>query len=196
MAAITTTVLPEDEPVSLPLAKAHLRIDHDTEDALILTWIKAAREYAELYTGRRFVTQTVLMKLSCWPHDRLIRLPFGPDDITEITAFTYLDSNGVEQTLTGADYQVELSASPPVIYPLPYAVWPPLELDRLYPISITMTVGANPPSVPAAVKSAMLLAMAYWEENRGGEGGEVSTARGLPAGALRLLDGAWTGAYA
>lgn len=195
MYTLTTLTRPEDEPVSLTLAKTHLRIDHDSEDDLIRMWVKAAREYCEQYTGRRFVTQTVRLTFSCWPPDRIIRLPFGPGDVTEVTAFTYLDENGDSQTLAADEYQVDLAASPPVLMPLPFEPWPNLELDRLYPITIELTVGANPPDVPAMVKSAILLTLAYWDENRGGAEMETSVSRGLPAGALRLLDMIWTGSY-
>lgn len=44
------------EPISLSLAKEHLRVVTDDEDELIKLYIAAAREYAEKYQNRVFVT--------------------------------------------------------------------------------------------------------------------------------------------
>lgn len=193
---IVVTSQPEAEPLTLAEAKTHLRIDHDSEDNLIRTWIKAAREHAEVHCQRRFVTQTVAVKLDSWPDDGVVRLDgFGGGDVTAVTSITYLDTAGDEQTVSTADYQYALDHNPPLIAPAPDGDWPDVEEDRYYPITITLTVGRNPPDCPAAVKQAMFLALAYWDENRGGESGESETARGLPAGAIRLLDSMWTGAY-
>lgn len=66
--SLSNLTQPASEPVTLALAKAHLRIDHTAEDDLITSWIKAAREAAEKYTGRRFITQSLRMRLNDWPH--------------------------------------------------------------------------------------------------------------------------------
>lgn len=193
---IVVTSPPEAEPVTLPEAKTYLRIDHDSEDDDIRIWIKAAREYAEVHCKRRFVTQTVTVKLDYWPADGVIRLDgFGGGDVTAVTSIAYLDTAGAAQTVLAADYQYALDHTPPLIAPAPDGEWPDVEEDRYYPITITLTVGKNPPDVPAAVKQAMFLALAYWDENRGGTEMETSVSRGLPAGAIRLLDSLWTGAY-
>lgn len=44
------------EPISLEKAKAHLRVVTDDEDALISLYIQAAREFAEKYQNRIFVS--------------------------------------------------------------------------------------------------------------------------------------------
>lgn len=190
-----TSGTPEAEPVTLAQAKRHLRIDHDEEDDLIRMWIQAAREYCETHCQRRFVTQTVVVKLCSWPGSQVICLDmFGANDITAVT-IEYLDINGDEQTLSTTQYQTEFAHQPPLIVAASGVTWPDLEVDRIYPVTLTLTVGKRPPDVPAAVRSAMLLMLSYWDENRGGEGGEAKDARGIPAGALRLLDSVWTGAY-
>lgn len=44
------------EPVTLERAKQHLRVVNNDEDALITSYITAAREYAEKYQNRVFVS--------------------------------------------------------------------------------------------------------------------------------------------
>ena len=49
---------PSEEPVSLEEVKKHLNVDYNYDDELISGYITAARQYAEEYTRRSFVTQT------------------------------------------------------------------------------------------------------------------------------------------
>lgn len=44
------------EPISLKRAKEHLRVVTKDEDSLIMLYIRAAREYAEKYQNRVFVS--------------------------------------------------------------------------------------------------------------------------------------------
>jgi len=54
-------VLPEDLPVSLLEAKAHVRIDYNKEDDLINDLIRTATEYVERYTGQALITREITM---------------------------------------------------------------------------------------------------------------------------------------
>lgn len=49
---------PAQEPVTLSEAKAHLRVTNTSEDTLITNLIVSARQSAEIYTDRVFITQT------------------------------------------------------------------------------------------------------------------------------------------
>lgn len=195
---LVTATAPATEPVSLAEAKTHLRIDHDDEDALITGWIQAAREYAEAHTGRRFVTQELTLTLHKWPCEWVagvygaIRLPVEP--VASVDAVIYREPDGDSVTLTAnTHYQVWLSHSPPLIAPAPNTVWPQLELNRLNPITVEFTAGVAGGSVPEVVRTAILLTLANWDENRAGE--NILIAHGLPPAAKRLLDTHWTGDY-
>ena len=86
---------PAIEPVSLPEIKQHLRIDSDLEDALLLDFITAAREYCESYQNRVFITQTWDLFLDDFP-DSPFKIPLPPlTGQAEITAITCeADSGG------------------------------------------------------------------------------------------------------
>ena len=54
------TTAPSVEPVTLAEVKAHLRLGNNiSEDALLTQLITDARDIAERYTGRKFITQTL-----------------------------------------------------------------------------------------------------------------------------------------
>lgn len=197
--ALTVLTQPTEEPVTLARAKRHLRIDHDEEDSNITAAISGARKYAETHTSRYFLEQTVRMKLAGWPCDGVIRLePFGPNEVTEIAGFTYLDVAGDEQTVDAADYQAEFSANPPEIAPAPNTVWPVVEYGRRWPVAIDLTVGAaSAADLDERIGQAILLTLGYWDADRGdADLATAAASMGLPAGAKRLLDSVWTGAYA
>lgn len=62
------TKQPIAEPVTVTIAKSHCRVDHDSDDALIATYIAVARTMAEQYLGRALITQNLLWTVMPeWP---------------------------------------------------------------------------------------------------------------------------------
>lgn len=61
---------PASEPVSLNEAKLWLRVDNSDEDSLIAELIATARESAEIYTRRSFISQTLQLTLDAFPYAR------------------------------------------------------------------------------------------------------------------------------
>jgi len=162
---------PTSEPVTLAEMKIHLHCDADitTEDALISSLIKAAREHVEAITGRALGTQEWYAYLDCFPSDGYIKLPFG--SLQSVSAVKYKDSTGVETTLQAASqYLVDLSSEPGRVV-LPYAVsWPSFTPYPVNPITIEFTCGYDTNEdtgpVPESIKAAIKLFVADMYENR------------------------------
>ena len=195
MYGLATITGPTEEPVPLARAKLHLRVDHAAEDDLIQDWIAAAREMSEQYTGRRWVSQQLRMTLSDWPDGDSGIVPLPVEPVASIDAVKYFATAGNLVTLVaGTDYQTWLDHRPPLLAPAPLKVWPTVQTDRLAAVQIEFTAGYGAPAlVPYRAKTAMLLCLGYWYENRGDGTDPTAWASlpqtlGMPPGAMRLLD--------
>jgi uncharacterized phiE125 gp8 family phage protein len=74
---LTRTALPSFEPLTLAETKLYLRVDHADDDAAILRMIQSAREAAEEYLRRSFITQEWQLDLECGLEEPAW-LPRGP----------------------------------------------------------------------------------------------------------------------
>lgn len=79
-----TTTVTGSEPISLAQAKGYLRVSHDDEDDLIESLITAARQWAESYTNKAIVEQTVVAYYDAPQQD--FELPLG--NATSLTSVT------------------------------------------------------------------------------------------------------------
>lgn len=188
---LTLVTPPAVEPVALEEAKAHLRVDVDDDDTLILALIAAAREQAEAFTRRALITQTWDMALDCLPgvDEKPIELP--KPTLQSVTSITYLDASGDEQTLAADQYQVLTGGGP---YAQPGKVvraynvsWPS---TRSQPDAVTVRFvagyGDAASDVPAAIRQAILMLVGDLYEHR--EGIVVGAgATSLPRAAAAIL---------
>lgn len=160
------TVAPTVEPVSLVEAKKHLRVEITDDDDLINALIKAAREHCEMFTKRAFITQTIVMKMDCFPSGRQFLLP-RPKAIS-ITSIQYIDEDGATQTFSSGSYTLDSSSEPARVALLPDEEWPDTQDDRINAVTVTFTAGygATAASVPSRAKQAILLLIGHWYENR------------------------------
>jgi len=163
------------EPVLLADARLHIKADSDTsEDTLISAWITAAREIAEHYTGRALAPQTLEAALDEFPwDDDSIELPMPP--VATITSVKYTDTTGVEQTISASAYALSLYGDSRQIAPTYGNEWPstqdiPDAVRIRYVTGYGATgAGAGFAACPKAVKAAILLMVAWMNENRGSE---------------------------
>lgn len=150
---ITVITGPVVEPVTLAEAKAHLRIDTIDDDALVTSYIIAARMYAEEFCRRRFITQTLELSM-----DELIatELPYPP--LQSITSITYLDSSAVSQVLASDQYTVDTKSLVGKVVPAYGVTWP-VTYEQVNAIAIRYVAGygSSPSDVPEPIKAAILL---------------------------------------
>lgn len=175
---------PLREPLSLEEAKGHVRVDIQEDDILISNLIVAARELVESETSRKLIDTVVRFTFDQFPGgancgcgsawDGFIpssargadRIEFPLCPVTAVSAFSYVDENGVTQTLTGYVFK-----SPAVdsswVEPTWGNDWPAVR-DQTGAITITATVGhgPNPGDVPRIARQAMLLLVGAWYEHR------------------------------
>jgi uncharacterized phiE125 gp8 family phage protein len=211
---IITAVDPDEEPVSLPQAKTHCRVEHDADNAFLAELVKAARELTEATAERRWVTQTVKVAFggfpgwdgaypfpgvpAAWvpggaaggPTDNAIRLPVGP--LQTLTAVRYYATDGTLTTLAGCD--TWLDHVPPLIGPPLGSYWPGTQAGKMRAVEVEAVAGYGAAAaVPRLAKQAVLLTVGYWYEHRGDDRdpnavAAISAELGLPPGALRLID--------
>jgi uncharacterized phiE125 gp8 family phage protein len=160
---------PGAEPIELLEAKKHLRVQHSLEDDLITGHIVSAREDAELYTWRAFLTQTWRYYLDRFPcGTESIELPKPP--LLAVTSVTYLDAAGVTQTWASSEYSVLAPAGPEApngcLFP---------KVGKRYPstacqpgaVSIDFNCGyGGPAALPKAIRSAMFIRISELYERR------------------------------
>ena len=100
-------VQPEQEPLTLTDVKAYLRIDGDTEDALLASLISAAREYCESYQHRAYGEQTLRLTLPAIDAQASIELPRSKD-LVEIKNISVNNNFGTKEIVD--DYTISYSS--------------------------------------------------------------------------------------
>jgi len=172
------TAMPAVEPVTLAEAKAHLRVDHEAEDALIAALIIAARETVEQATGRAILPQDWELRLDdfpvrcsrgAWVRDGAIVLPHAP--LVSVTSIITLGADGVETVMASDTYQVSIPSGPNAgqasITPAAGALWPPLDAGVSGAVRVGYRAGyVNASVVPAALRAAILLLLGDLYANR------------------------------
>jgi uncharacterized phiE125 gp8 family phage protein len=179
------------EPVTLAEARAHLRIEafgsplaHPDDDQVEMM-LTSARQFCEEYTGLALSDQTIEFAYDEFP-DGNIELPLTP--CTAITSIKYFDVDDVETTLSNALYALDDYSKPNKIRLTLNSVWPSTN-DDANNVKVRVEVGNAPANVPFPIKSAILLLLGNFYENRQQDqlGSGRNTFNSLPMGVLSLL---------
>lgn len=132
-------------PITVAQAKSFCRVENTTtaQDQQFAMWVMAARTKIENYTGLSLIPRNIVAVLSV-PQGQM-ELPFGP--VTG--AVSFVSQQGVAQTIT--TYGLNF---PSIQYPVCYT-------------KVTYTAGYADGECPEELQTAMLMQIAFWNENRG-----------------------------
>jgi uncharacterized phiE125 gp8 family phage protein len=188
---------PSVEPLTLAEAKTHLRVAITDDDALITSLIVAARMDAESITRRAFISQQwravgdrfpspmagKLMEMWQGQSNSLaglggvsqlfqtdktgrgIVLPLSP--LIQVDSIKYIDTAGVQQTLSPAQYQVDAYSEPPRILPAYGLQWPSTrQQPNAVEVLFTVGYGTTAAAVPDGIKAWMKLRIGSLYEHR------------------------------
>lgn len=159
---------PQAEPVPLAEAKAHLRVGHTDEDALIAALIASARRVVEARTGLLLMAQVWTVFRDGWPADGVIGLPLWPVRVVEELAVFGEDDQ--KAPIDPAHYVVDLASRPARIMLRSSRQWQPPG-RRMNGIGIRLQAGYGTAveNVPSPLRQAVLMAVAHWYSHRGDE---------------------------
>lgn len=157
---------PASEPITLTEAKAHLRVTHSDDDAIIALYLSAVRQHIDGrdgWLGRALVTQTWELSLDAFPLDNTIRLPMPP--LQSVVSVKYDDTIGDEVTLSTDAYAVDAESQPGWVVinagSAP-AIWSGINAVRIQYVAGYGAAAA----VPSSIKAALLLMLSALYENR------------------------------
>ncbi|WEX07737.1 head-tail connector protein [Chelativorans sp. AA-79] len=162
------TADPAVDPISLGEAKEHMRVGHDSEDALIRGLIAAARQEVERATGTALINQSWRLLLDGWPCDDVVHLRRTP--VREILSITVFDAEGAGSVLSPEHYQLDGISAPARLF-LARKPMPGLKLNGIE-IDFSAGFGEAGTDVPDLLKRAMLMLVTHWYEFRGVYGTE------------------------
>jgi len=165
---------PQIEPVTLDEALIHCHANAGVEDSWIFDAIEEAREVAEDYQRRAYVSQQweyAFDRMPAFP----LALPKAP--VVSLDSVTLYGQDGTEESVSPDDFIVEAS-EPARIIPAHGFEFPTMTLRSIGGVKFVFTAGygATAADVPKRVKNAMLLYIGWKYENRSGEGDELPRA--------------------
>lgn len=161
------TSAPAATPVSLTEAKAHCRVDHSDDDALITALIRAAVSELDGWSGtlgRALVTQTWQQAFDGFP--LRLRLPMRA---ASVSALTYVDADGATQTLASDQYVLRRDALGSFVEPAFDVSWPTVR-SQSASVAVSFVCGSAADDVDGAIKAAILLRVGDLYENREASG--------------------------
>lgn len=178
------TVAAAVEPVTLAEVKAHLRLDHASEDELLGGLIRAAREEVERATGLALIDQDWRLVLDEWPANGTVAIALHP--VKAITSVTAYGTEGEASLVDPATYQADTVSRPARLH---FEVVPKA-LRAINGIEVDFKAGFGEAGtdVPDLLRRAILLLVAHWYEFRASFGPNDQPV-GYPAGYDRLIAG-------
>jgi|DEB0MinimDraft_6_1074348.scaffolds.fasta_scaffold26178_2 hypothetical protein len=186
MSGLQIVTEPAREPVTAIEAREHLRLDDDVDNIQVMAYIMAAREWAENYTGRVFITRTLRQFLDSTPavtnngfngyrtgHQNSLTggqyaIEIAASPVISVTSVKYYNDAGTESTWATSNYYVDTVRDVPRIVLLDGGSWPTdLRGANGLEINFTAGYGSSPDSVPEPIRLAILQYCTFLYEHRG-----------------------------
>lgn len=186
---LSLVTAPASEPVSRTEAKAHLRVDHTSDDTLIDALIVLARQYVEEETNRALFTQTWdwflddfpppngtekqvtdLLNLYGYDYPRfsIIELPKPPLQSITWVKYAHPTTGAMTALVNATDYEYETASERGRLCPVYAKQWPTVK-TQLNAVNIRFICGwtdTGASLIPKALKHAMLLLIGAYYEHR------------------------------
>lgn len=153
---------PTTQPVSLNVAKEHLRIAMDDTDldTEVVRQVRAATARVEKITQRAVAVQSWRLILDRFPRGAIL-VPMPP--LKSVEAITYTDTSGADHVLDESAYVVNPFGLIGQITPALGKCWPATAAQAMS-LRVDFTAGYD--SVPEDVVSAILLIVGHLDQNR------------------------------
>jgi len=144
------------QPVSLDYIKSHSVVAIDDDDVLISSYIKSATLWAEDFTNRAIVKQSVNLYLDKF--SEVIRLPRPL--LQSVVSINYKDSAGVLTLLASSEYSSDSISEPATLYPSYGKSWPSTRVEA-NSVNIEYLSGyEDTENVPEDIKTAISIYVA------------------------------------
>ena len=144
----------------------------NSTDAVLSMLLASARAHAEQELGRYLVTQTVDAKFDAFPcsytswRENPPRYAILLPPLQSVTSITYVDIDGVTQTLAADQYLVDAASKPARIEPSYGNAWPSTR-EQANAVTVRFVAGYGAASaVPACIKQWMALRIKTLYDNR------------------------------
>lgn len=204
---VVTPPTAEQEPISLDIARQHLRLDlygsplsHPDDELLQTLYIPGAREYCESLSGRAFALQEYELGQSQFPwlygcRDGFNGISFSIGPVRRITSITYRDNDSIFQPLDPANYVIDSFGGQTIVYPTPGVSWPSANTVAPNAVRIRFLAGygelpGSPTDnipLPIKYKNAILLMLSHLYENRSATETQTQVPQAIEFGIKALL---------
>ena len=155
--AFAIQTAPSIEPVTTAEVKlvSRIRSTVTTYDTMLANYITAARQAVEKYLGRALITQTLNLYYDNFPcNNEEMILIYSP--VRSVSSITYVDTDGVTQTLSASNYRTDLLSITPRITIAYGESWPSIrEVTNAIKITYIAGYGDAATDVPAPIKECI-----------------------------------------
>jgi hypothetical protein len=154
------TIAPSHFPISLAEAKRTLKVTDSNSDTEIGMMIAAAAAWAQQYENQSYLYQTIEVKLDQFENEMVLPAP----PLISVDSITYIDINGVEQTLSADVYDVDTHSFPGRVTLGWSQSWPSIRNEH-HPVTITIKAGFVAPFTADAGTDNITVAGHRFNEN-------------------------------